>query len=81
MAVETGGAMDPGGSSQSEAVATVPPLLVSLIRVAIVLVGGWMLQQYAPRLDWLYYLVAGSTVFGAFALGAVFVLRPPNRVF
>ena len=25
------------------------PLLVSLLRVAIVLVGGWMLQQQAPR--------------------------------
>jgi putative MATE family efflux protein len=59
----------------------VPPLLVSLMRVAIVLIGGWMLLQYAPRLDWLYYLVAGSTVIGASALGAVFWLRPPNRVF
>jgi hypothetical protein len=59
----------------------VPPLLVSLMRVAIVLIGGWMLLQYAPRLDWLYYLVAGSTVIGASALGAVFWLWPPNRVF
>jgi Na+-driven multidrug efflux pump len=56
------------------------PLLVSLSRVAIVLAGGWMLlQQQGPRLDWLYYLVAGSTVFGALALGIVFALRPPNR--
>ena len=59
----------------------VPPLLVSLMRVAIVLIGGWMLLQCAPRLDRLYYLVAGSTVIGALVLGAVFVLRPPNRVF
>jgi putative MATE family efflux protein len=55
------------------------PLLVSLLRVAIVLAGGWMLQQQAPRLDWLYYLVAGSTVVGALTLGTVFTFRPPNR--
>ena len=55
------------------------PLLVSLLRVAIVLAGGWMLQQQAPRLDWLYYLVAGSTVIGALTLGMVFAFRPPNR--
>ena len=57
----------------------VPPLLVSLLRVAIVLIGGWMLLLYAPRLDWLYYLVAGSTVVGALTLGIVFAFRPPNR--
>lgn len=56
-----------------------PPLLVSLMRIAILLVGGWILLQYAPRLDWLYGLVAGSTALGALALGAIFVLRPPNR--
>jgi Na+-driven multidrug efflux pump len=55
------------------------PLLVSLLRVAIVLVGGWMLQQQASQLDWLYYLVAGSTVIGALTLGIVFAVRPPNR--
>ena len=55
------------------------PLLVSLLRVAMVLAGGWMLQQQAPRLDWLYYLVAGSTVVGALSLGIVFTFRPPNR--
>jgi hypothetical protein len=55
------------------------PLLVSLLRVAIVLAGGWMLLQQAPRLDWLYYLVAGSTVIGALTLGIVFAFRPPNR--
>jgi hypothetical protein len=54
-------------------------LLVSLLRVAIVLAGGWMLQQQAPRLDWLYYLVAGSTVIGALSPGIVFTFRPPNR--
>jgi putative MATE family efflux protein len=55
------------------------PLLVSLLRVAIVLAGGWMLLQQAPQLDWLYYLVAGSTVIGALTLGMVFAIRPPNR--
>jgi MATE family, multidrug efflux pump len=40
-------------------------LLVSLFRVTIVLAGGWMLLQRAPRLDWLYYIVAGSTVIGS----------------
>jgi hypothetical protein len=56
------------------------PLLVSLLRVAIVLAGGWMLlQQQGPRLDWLYYLVTGSTVIGVLTLGIVFAFRPPNR--
>ena len=55
------------------------PLLVSLLRVAIVLAGGWMLLRQAPQLDWLYYLVAGSTVIGALTLGMVFAIRPPNR--
>jgi hypothetical protein len=41
--------------------------------------GGWMLQQQAPRLDWLHYLVAGSTVIGALTLSIVFAFRPPNR--
>jgi hypothetical protein len=41
---------------------------------------GWrMLLLQAPRLDWLYYLVAGSTVIGALTLGIVFAFRPPNR--
>lgn len=55
------------------------PLLVSLFRVTFVLVGGWMLLRHAPRLDWLYYIVAGSTVIGALTLGIVFAFRPPNR--
>jgi Na+-driven multidrug efflux pump len=55
------------------------PLLVSLLRVAIVVGGGWMLLLHAPRLDWLYSLVAGSTVIGALTLGLVFAFRPPNR--
>ena len=55
------------------------PLLVSLLRVAIVVGGGWILLLHAPRLDWLYSLVAGSTVIGALTLGLVFAFRPPNR--
>ncbi|MCK1511795.1 hypothetical protein IVB22_04305 [Bradyrhizobium sp. 190] len=58
---------------------TTAPLLASLLRVAIVLVGGWMLQQQAPQLDWLYYLVAGSTVIGALTLGIVLAIWSPNR--
>ena len=55
-------------------------IFVSLLKVAIVLAGGWMLlQQQGPRLDLLYYLVAGSTVIGALTLGIVFAFRPPNR--
>lgn len=58
----------------------VPPLLVSLLRVALVLCGGWIvMQQAAPRLDWLYALIAGATVLGATILGATFVLWPPIR--
>jgi hypothetical protein len=38
-----------------------------------------MLQQQAAQLDWLYYLVAGSTVIGALTPGIVFAFRPPNR--
>ncbi|WOH53914.1 hypothetical protein [Bradyrhizobium sp. sBnM-33] len=38
-----------------------------------------MLQQQVAQLDWLYYLVAGSTVLGALTLGIVFAVRPPNR--
>lgn len=56
------------------------PLVVSLLRAAIVLIGGCLLlQQPAARLDWLYYLVAGSTVIGALTLAAFFIFRPLNR--
>lgn len=56
------------------------PLLVSLLRLAIVLIGGWLLlRQPLARLDWLYWLVAASTVTAALILGMVFVFRPPNR--
>ena len=33
------------------------PFVVSVLRVAIALIGGWLLrQQLAARLDWLYSL-------------------------
>ena len=58
----------------------IAPLLVSLLRLAIILIGGWMLlRQPSARLDWLYALVAGSTVTGALILGIIFTLWPPNR--
>ena len=54
--------------------------MVSLLRVALVLLGGWVvMQQAAPRLEWLYALIAGATVLGATVLGLTFVLRPPIR--
>jgi hypothetical protein len=67
------------GGRRGQRERTTAPLLVSLFRVAIVLAGGWMLQQQAAQPDWLYYLVAGSTVIGALTLGIVFAFRPPNR--
>jgi Na+-driven multidrug efflux pump len=57
-----------------------PPLLVGLLRVSVLLLGGWYLfQQGSPRLEWLYALIAGSTVLGAVVLGSAFVFRPPVR--
>jgi putative MATE family efflux protein len=58
----------------------VAPLLVSLLRLAVVLLGGWIvLLQPAARLEWLYYVAAISVVLGALVLGLVFVRWPPNR--
>jgi Na+-driven multidrug efflux pump len=57
-----------------------PPLLVGLLRVSVLLLGGWYLfQQQNPRLEWLYALIAGSTVLGAVVLGSAFVFRSPVR--
>jgi Na+-driven multidrug efflux pump len=54
------------------------PLLTSLLRVAVVLVGGWAILQWPDaRLDWLYYLVAASVMLAASTLALVFLLRPP----
>ena len=59
---------------------TTTPLLVSLLRAAIVLIVGWLLlQQPVAKLDLLYYLVAGSTVISALTLAACFIFRPLNR--
>jgi putative MATE family efflux protein len=57
------------------------PLLVSLLRVSVLLLGGWIvLQQADPQLDWLYFLVAGATVLAACTLAFIFVIRPPRAV-
>jgi putative MATE family efflux protein len=55
------------------------PLWVSLLRVAVVLLGGWiLLQQPDPQLDWLYYMVACATVLAASTLALMFAFRPPD---
>jgi putative MATE family efflux protein len=57
-----------------------PPLLVGLLRVSVLLLGGWYLfRQDSPRLEWLYALIAGTTALGAVVLGSAFVFRPPVR--
>jgi Na+-driven multidrug efflux pump len=54
------------------------PLLVSLLRVAIVLARR-MDAAAASAPARLAVLVSGSTVIGALTLGIVFAFRPPNR--
>jgi len=55
------------------------PLLTSLLRVAVVLVGGWVILQWpGAKLDWLYYLVAVSVAVAATTLAVIFALRPPG---
>jgi Na+-driven multidrug efflux pump len=55
------------------------PLLASLLRVAVVLLGGWiMLQWLDPELYWLYYLVAVSVMLSASTLAIIFAFRPPS---
>jgi Na+-driven multidrug efflux pump len=50
------------------------PLLVSLIRLVIVVLGGWtVLQQANIGLDGLYYLIAISVVLAALTLVLVFL--------
>jgi putative MATE family efflux protein len=54
------------------------PLLVSLLRLVVVVLGGWLLLQQADtRLDWLYYLMASSVIFAAVTLILAFLFRPP----
>jgi putative MATE family efflux protein len=56
------------------------PLFVGLLRLTIVLVGGWIvLLQPASRLDWLYYLVASSVISAALVLGLIFLAWAPGR--
>jgi putative MATE family efflux protein len=55
------------------------PLLTSLLRLAVVLVGGWaVLQLPDAKLDWLYYLVAAAVIVATTTLAVIFALRPPN---
>jgi Na+-driven multidrug efflux pump len=56
------------------------PLVVSLLRLVVVVLGGWvLLQQANVRLEWLYYLIASSVIVAASTLGLVFLFRPPIR--
>jgi hypothetical protein len=55
------------------------PLLTSLLRVAVVLLGGWVILQWPDaELSWLYYLVAVSTMLSASTLAVIFDFRPPT---
>ena len=55
------------------------PLLTSLLRVAVVLLGGWVILQWPdPQLYWLYYLVAVSIILSASTLAIIFAFRPPS---
>ena len=56
------------------------PLFVSLARLAVVLLGGWIvLLQPAARLERLYDVAAISAVLAALVLGLVFLRWPPNQ--
>jgi Na+-driven multidrug efflux pump len=55
------------------------PLLTSLLRLAVVLVGGWFILQLPDaRLDRLHYQVAAAIIFATTTLAVIFALRPPN---
>jgi hypothetical protein len=55
------------------------PLLTSLLRVAVVLLGGWVILQWPDaELYWLYYLVAVSIMLSASTLAVIFAFRPPS---
>jgi Na+-driven multidrug efflux pump len=55
------------------------PLLTSLLRVAVVLLGGWLILRWPdPQLYWLYYLVALSIMLSASTLAVIFAFRPPT---
>ena len=53
------------------------PLLTSLLRLAIALVGGVVLQLPDAELDRLYFSVAAALVEATTTLAVIFVLRPP----
>jgi Na+-driven multidrug efflux pump len=56
------------------------PLLAGLLRLAVVLAGGWALLQLPDaRLEWLYYLVATAIVIASLTLAVVFIGWPPVR--
>ena len=55
------------------------PLLTSLLRVAMVLGGGWALLRWpGVTLDWLFCLVAVSVALAASTMAVMFALRPPS---
>jgi MATE family, multidrug efflux pump len=55
------------------------PLLTSLLRLAIVLAGGWaILRLPDAKLDWLYYSVAAAVIVATTTLAVMFALRPPS---
>lgn len=54
-------------------------LLTSLLRLAIVLAGGWIILGLpGAKLDWLYYLVVFAVTAATATLAVVFALRPPS---
>jgi Na+-driven multidrug efflux pump len=57
------------------------PLLTSLLRGAVVLLGGWVILQWPDlELCWLYYLVAVSIMLSASTLAVIFAFRPPRAI-
>jgi Na+-driven multidrug efflux pump len=56
------------------------PLSTSPLRVAVVLLGGWVILQWPdPELSWLYYLVAVSIMLSASTLAVSLPFDPRAR--